>query len=681
MRVPSWAPRLIVSVVVALAAIACQAAPSPSAPTATPSPAPLSPASPPSPVATWTASPSPIPLSPTALPEPSWEQAPLYGGEVIAVAVHPSDPRTIYAGTNGAGVFVSHDDGQRWTPYRESLPAARITLLAFLGDSLYAAGAQGGLWRLEGGRWAAADEGLPPGYQAASLIGDAERAYVGLSGGHNRESGGLLASDDGRRWRPVDAGLRPEGGSLSAVIALAMDASGRLYAGTERDGCFGSADDGATWQPLNDGLPVRPDGAWRQPVSALLARPGASPLAAVIGGEYYVYGAAWQLVSADHPLLGSSLLALPGQPQTLLSAGGLSGYVYRTDDAGQHWQRLLGPPGQGHIAAVAFHPDAPDALYAAAAPAPGARGSDLGGVYASRDGGQSWELSAQGLAAVGISALAAAGDQLWAGTDHGYLLSGSVDGPWRPAFLRSDPATDLATEAGVVYVAASGLFRLLADETAERIEGPQFVQGLAVAGSSIYAGSAAGRGVYSSQDAGATWSVSRTGLPAYGSGTCPVEDLAVDPRDPQTVWAGMRYGCGVALSLDGGATWSPRGLAGAAAVTALAVAPGGSVVWAGVHLQDRQALLRSGDGGATWEERWSGAAAAQDILLGPTDEEIWLATAGGLWNSQDGGLTWVARDRGLYAADCRALAADTEALWVGTSAGLYRLDADNPPRE
>ena len=46
---------------------------------------------------------------------------------VIAMAVDPVYPATIYAGTKGDAVYKSHDGGQRWTSMRSGLDDATIS--------------------------------------------------------------------------------------------------------------------------------------------------------------------------------------------------------------------------------------------------------------------------------------------------------------------------------------------------------------------------------------------------------------------------------------------------------------------------------------------------------------------------------------------------------------------------
>src|SRR5262249_3477885 len=102
--------------------------------------------------------------------------------------------------------------------------------------------------------------------------------------------------------------------------------------------------------------------------------------------------------------------------------------------------------------------------------------------------------------------------------------------------------------------------------------------------------------VYKSTDGGASWR--RLG-PSKGGGQ--LGGSVLDPRRPKTVYAGPLSG--VFKSTDGGARWMRTGLKDQA-VGALAIAPNGGVLYAGVGILLGACMpcgvLRSTDGGAHW---------------------------------------------------------------------------------
>jgi photosystem II stability/assembly factor-like uncharacterized protein len=105
----------------------------------------------------------------------SWTRSGVDGGEVWSVAVSPDDLRTIYASTQPAHLFVSHDAGQSWQE---------------IGSFLQVPDAE---------RWCVPDN--PNGARALSIAIDpfnARRCWVGV------EVGGVIGTEDGgQHWSVV----------------------------------------------------------------------------------------------------------------------------------------------------------------------------------------------------------------------------------------------------------------------------------------------------------------------------------------------------------------------------------------------------------------------------------------------------------------------------------------------
>jgi len=75
----------------------------------------------------------------------SWISHGPEGGRVYALAVDPSAPATLYAGTYGGGVFVSTNRGGSWSAYNTGLIGSRINALAIAPATLYAGTSGGGV--------------------------------------------------------------------------------------------------------------------------------------------------------------------------------------------------------------------------------------------------------------------------------------------------------------------------------------------------------------------------------------------------------------------------------------------------------------------------------------------------------------------------------------------------------
>jgi len=186
----------------------------------------------------------------------------------------------------------------------------------------------------------------------------------------------------------------------------------------------------------------------------------------------------------------------------------------------------------------------------------------------------------------------------------------------------------------------------------------------------------ADRGLYKTEDGGATWSLSLKG----GNASTGCSSLAMDPRDPSTLYAALwdfrrkgwtfrsggesasaPSGSGLYKSTDGGTTWTeitdtadkgfpvkPYGR------IAVAVAPSDpKVVYAFVEATD-SALFRSDDGGRTWEKRdksqmmvWRPFYFA-NLIIDPKNPDKLFKPGLGLIVSLDGGKTFGGSGGGMH---------------------------------
>src|SRR5215212_10775526 len=134
-----------------------------------------------------------------------WRRAGLFGADVRALIADPAAPDTLYLGTSGGEVYVSHDGAKSWTSPRGGVPF--------------------------------------PGYVVDTLTLDRDgrlwAACWGLWGG-----GVIAVSDDrGKTWTRRDAGL--EDYSVRAIAVDPRDADFVVVGGLT--GVYRSTDAGANW--------------------------------------------------------------------------------------------------------------------------------------------------------------------------------------------------------------------------------------------------------------------------------------------------------------------------------------------------------------------------------------------------------------------------------------------------
>ena len=173
-------------------------------------------------------------------------------------------------------------------------------------------------------------------------------------------------------------------------------------------------------------------------------------------------------------------------------------------------------------------------------------------------------------------------------------------------------------------------------------------------------------GVFKSVDGGATWRPARTGLPMVGESFAVINDLKLDPHDPNTLYAATTHGA--AISSDGGASW--RSKPGGPNLWSLWVDPTapGMLVAGSVD----RGVLRSTDHGETWRHENAGLRAVTPSVIAVDPRRprsLYLGTfSSGLIATTDAGTTWTP-PMGAPAQDIADVVVDPKApriLYVGT---------------
>jgi hypothetical protein len=157
--------------------------------------------------------------------------------QITDLAVHPSDPKVVYAASPANGIFKTSDGGASWrwlgtfpTHARPLSVAVHPTQpdIVLLGMEF------GGLYRSEdgGATWQMIAAGLPPESSITSIVFNPvnpDQVYFG-----DHFSGFYRSTDAGKTWLVTNEGLRTR-----AVNQLAISTDGmHLYAATEGEGVF-----------------------------------------------------------------------------------------------------------------------------------------------------------------------------------------------------------------------------------------------------------------------------------------------------------------------------------------------------------------------------------------------------------------------------------------------------------
>ena len=272
------------------------------------------------------------PLPQSALQGLHWRLVgPFRGGWATMAAGVPQDPNTFYIGTAGGGVWKTVDAGRTWRPVGNELPPSigAIAVAPSAPDTLYVGTGQ-----------------VAPRYD----VGGGQGVFKSTDGGATWQSLGLAATRHiGRIW------IDPRNPEVVLVAAL-----GHLYGPNRQRGIYRSSDGGKTWKHvlfIND-------------------QTGVVDLAADPTNPNVLFAAAWQM--RDWPWLDYF------EPH-----GGPGSGIYRSMDGGKTWTRLEGggwPTGPlGRIGLAVTHTAQGTRIYAAV------DSVKQGGIWRSDDGGNHWQ--------------------------------------------------------------------------------------------------------------------------------------------------------------------------------------------------------------------------------------------------------------------------------------------------
>jgi hypothetical protein len=303
----------------------------------------------------------------------------------------------IYVGTVGEGLWQG-EDGRRWSLEAALGGDARVYALTVSADGgLFYAGARGGVWRREGGRW----RHLPlpdPALEVWSLAVHPAAPRVVFAG--CRPLTLFAWADEGTGWQPLTPALppgtpEPHTPRVTAIL-LDPDRPGTLWTGVEVGGVFEARDGGRAWRPTNDGLPSLD-------IHALARATDGTLLAATPRGLAALRAGRWSPAPHDHPdRYFRALAPAPWAPRTFFAGlgdgpPGTRGTVLVSEDDGGRWTPTPFPGSRSTVWSLATDAREPGLVVAGA----------IGGeVFLSRDGGRAWSRAGRDFAEVRAVAVA-----------------------------------------------------------------------------------------------------------------------------------------------------------------------------------------------------------------------------------------------------------------------------------
>jgi photosystem II stability/assembly factor-like uncharacterized protein len=343
-----------------------------------------------------------------------WRRANLYGADVRALIIDPSNPDTLYLGTSGGEVYVSTDGARSWQNPRGGIPFPGYVVDNLVLDR------KGRLWAACWGAW----------------------------------GGGVIAvSDDGgRNWTRRDAGL--EDFSVRAIAIDPHDADFILVGGLT--GIYRSTNGGHSWEQISDQINVESlaldprtrdriyAGTWRQ------------------GTRSDDGGKTWKLVN-NGMVLDTDMFSITidrYNPDNVWVS--TCGWVYNTANRGENWARFRDGFNNRRIHDIELDPCDRDSIYA----------GSVAGLYRSHDGGKTWYVISDESLVVNTIALDAQrpgrvilgveGDGVYLSNDNAKTFTRTCDGLRNLTItsVATDPAQPKSVYAAVAFGgSSSGIYK------------------------------------------------------------------------------------------------------------------------------------------------------------------------------------------------------------------------------
>ncbi len=315
------------------------------------------------------------------------------GEAVVEVALHPTKPNILYIATNDY-IFKTRDEGKTWKNVSKGMTHSRVISLAVdpllpanvyagtKGDAVFKSFSGGQQWRSRGTGLASITI-TSVVHELKFVPGSSQHLFAATSMGvFETENGG-------------DTWIKRMEGMIEVLMVVTVDVDPNqpqtLYAGTT-GGVYKSIDGSKTWIKVNSGL-VPPD-----------------------------------ILKSSRALNVVKIKIDPHHPDTVYAAT-LKG-LYKTTDGGNSWQRIAESLPDQFLSDLVLDSAHPDVLYVASRK----------GIHKSLDGGATWQAMNEGLTNLNIRALAISAKNsqtLYAGTNlEGLFRSRNGGQSWEPVPLK-----------------------------------------------------------------------------------------------------------------------------------------------------------------------------------------------------------------------------------------------------
>ncbi len=618
------------------------------------------------------------------------------GGRILAVAVNPVNPKTLFIGAADGGAWRSFDGGVSWHSVSDDWPVQAMGAIvidpadtnivyagtgeANFGQNMFDGGGMfksmdgGSTWSEIGGST------LPPFARASDMVvnpSNTNTLYAAIPDGvRDPEQEGIYkTTDGGLTWSMILSGRMTDIVLDPRNPDVLYTASSSIFAGSSipRYGMHKTTDGGATWFKLDLGLTDSLMG--RTSIAICAGNPdvlyiGVSELAGSgrteLTGVFKTTdgGATWARLPVPFDYMVSqgwydNIVGVNPANPDIVYAGGVK--LIRSSDGGFTWERI---PDQGfggllHVDqhAIEFNPLEPDEVFV---------GND-GGFYIIRDEGKTVVKRDMGLSITQFiggaihptndaymlggtqdnGTMATSAAPMWEPTLYGDGGNGAVN-PEKPNVVYTTMETLKfwrSEDFGRTWMQAMGGMPL--DQSLFYID---FAMDLTDP-STLFLGTYK---MYKTTNSGDAWRLLRDCLFPSGTSCYYISAVSVAPYDGRYVFAGATGGL-VAVSQDAGENWTvvrdSLPLAYCSAVRSFE--PG--IIYAVYSRYGVDKIWRSSDWGNTWRSINGNLPdiPANDVIR--LDGNLIIGTDLGCFISDDEGNTWQRFGTGMPAVSVRKL--------------------------
>lgn len=498
------------------------------------------------------------------------------------------------AGTFGGGVFKSTDNGASWTAINSGLTTLQVNVVAICGNTIFAGTTanNGGMFvsTNNGASWTLSNTGFNANIYILSMAVDGSTVYAGTG------DGVYVSTNNGGSWTSISTGLTD-----LYINAIAANGS-TLYCGSNN----------GLWKSTNGGA------GWSSNYSTSLVS------SIVLNGAnvYISYGSQTSggvAISANNgstwsvSYTGLAVWAVKIHGTTLLAGTNGDGVFSSTNNGGTWVQTSV---GINNINTPTILLSTGSDIFA---------GAFLGGVFKTTNNGGSWLQMNSGLTNIAVQALAASNTHIFAGTN--------------------------GTGGGVFSSTNNGSSWTLVTNGLTNDN----VTSFAISGTKTFAGTL-GAGVFLSNNNGGLWTPVSTGLT-----TNSVQALLADGTN---LYAGTFYG-GVFQSTNNGTSWAAANT-GLTNLNVNALASNSTKIFAGTF----GGVFTSADNGANWEPKNNGLTNSSVLSLAVSGAYVFAGTeGGGVFFSCDTGNTWTAINDGMFNYAIKSLAIADSTIFAATHGG------------